>query len=64
VVRSFRGTRQIAKLTLCASRRFITPTRPDKDYLKEPAFRAGYPLLAKHGLRSAPQLPPPLPPAR
>ena len=29
---------------------FITPTRPDQDYLKVDAFRQGYPLLAKYGL--------------
>ena len=29
---------------------FITPTRPDKDYLKDPAFRAGFSLLEKYGL--------------
>ena len=40
---------------------FITPTRPDQDYLKVDAFRQGYPLLAKYGLvfdlqLNAPQL--------
>ena len=40
---------------------FITPTRPDQDYLKSEAFRQGYPLLAKYDLvfdlqLNAPQL--------
>ena len=40
---------------------FITPTRPDQDYLKSDAFRQGYPLLAKYDLvfdlqLNAPQL--------
>ena len=40
---------------------FITPTRPDQDYLKVDAFRQGYPLLAKYDLvfdlqLNAPQL--------